>query len=86
MSARRWAGWTLFGVGVLGLFWLCAVLGSWSPGLVRLDVNVHGASLASYSVDGALVAPLASQVIGDASRDQAVPSPTSRGALAAHSG
>lgn len=78
MSARRWTGWVLFGVGVLGLFWLCAVLGSWSPAIVRLHVDVHGASLAGYSVDGALVAPLASQVIADASKDQAVPSPTSR--------
>jgi len=70
--AGRWARWTAFGSGVLLLFWICALIGSWSPGAAYLSVNVNGGSLASYSVDTpSWLAPLSSQVIGDASKDQA---------------
>ena len=84
MSLRRWATWSLFGAGVIVLFWFCALIGSWSPAVARLSVMVHGKSLASYGVDTPIwLAPLSSQVIGEASKDQVAstlpggrPSPT----------
>lgn len=84
MTPRRWAGWTLFGCGVVMAFWMCALIGGWSPDIVRLSVSVHGTSLASYSADTAVLAPLSSQVINDASKDQAAtasasPPPGGRG-------
>jgi hypothetical protein len=77
MTPRRWAGWTLFGCGVVMAFWMCALIGGWSPDIVRLAASVHGPSLANYSADTAVLAPLASQVIGDASSDQSATASTS---------
>lgn len=69
---RRWGQWAATAVAVLLLFWIAASVGGWSPDIQRLTTSVHGPLVADYRADSPQrLAPLAPEVTGDASRDQA---------------
>src|SRR6266851_3890274 len=68
----RWTRWTVGATAVLGLFWVAATVGGWSPDIRRLTSSVHGPLVADYRAESPqALAPLSPAITKDASQDQA---------------
>jgi hypothetical protein len=68
----RWAQWMVVATAVLGLFWVAATVGGWSPDVRRLTSSVHGPQVADYRAESPqTLAPLSPDITRDASQDQA---------------
>jgi len=68
----RWAQWMVVATAILGLFWVAASMGGWSPDVRRLTSSVHGPLVGDYRAESPqTLAPLSPAITNDASRDQA---------------
>jgi len=78
-AARRWGIRTATALGITGVLWLVALASSLIPTVVALTTNVHGLTLADYSVSTARrLAPLSGRIVQEALLDRPSPSPTPR--------